>query len=89
MNVDKYDFVNGFYIKKSGHNCGPIGIDQNKWFLKKVTDTPELMLRCPYCKRVYWAHTQNTKTEPYTNHVTKCKIKKNNIEYTGNIIIRS
>ena len=76
MNLDKYDFVNGFYIKKSGTNFGLIGIKPNEWFLKKVTDTPEQMLRCPYCKKVYWARTQNTETEPYTNHFTKCKIKK-------------
>ena len=87
MNLDKYDFVNGFYIKKSGPDSGPIGIYQNKRFLKKVTDTQELMLRCPYCKKVYWARTQNIETEPYTKHITKCKIKKNNIKYTGNIII--
>ena len=40
MNMDKYDFVNGFYIKKSGPNFGLIGIKQNEWFLKKVTYTP-------------------------------------------------
>ena len=76
MNLDKYDFVNGFYIKKSGTNFGLIGIKPNEWFLKKVTDTPEQMLRCPYCKKVYWARTQNTETSSYQNHFTKCKIKK-------------
>jgi hypothetical protein len=89
MNQDNYNFINGFYIKKPGPNCQPDSIKHYEWFLKKVTDTPELMLRCHYCKKVYWTLTQNTKTKPYTNHVTTCKIKKNNIKYTGNIIIRS
>ena len=89
MNPDEYHLVNGFYIKKPGPNCQTVGISRYNWFVKNVTDTPEMMLRCPYCKKVYWAYTQNTETEPYNNHITKCKIKKNNLKYTGNIIIRS
>ena len=57
--------------------------------LLKVKNTPELMLKCNYCKKVFWTSIQNIKTKPYTNHITTCKIKKNNIEYKGNIIIRS
>jgi len=89
MNYENYVFINGYYIKKPGINCLSGGIKHYEWFVKKVTDCPELMLRCPYCKRVYWGSDHNTENYSYNNHVTTCRIKKNNIKYNDNIIMRS
>jgi hypothetical protein len=89
MDLNKYTFINEFYIKKPSDNCGSQGIDSYNWFIKRVETTPELMLRCPYCKKVYWTKIQNNETVAFMDHKEKCSIKKKNIEYKGNIIMRS
>ena len=44
MDLNKYTFINGFYIKKPSDDCGSQGIDSYNWFIKRVETTPELML---------------------------------------------
>ena len=85
-----YYHVNDYRIRKPGLNCGEVGRVQIEWFLKKVTETPELMLNCLYCKKTFWKKTEDSPpTSRYLKHQERCKIKKKNKLYQDNIRVRS
>ena len=85
-----YYLVSQYRIKRPSPYSGPIGRERIEWFVKKVRDTPELMLNCKYCAKTYWKKSINSiASNKFLQHQEKCKQKKNNIEYTDNIRIRS
>ena len=85
-----YYLVSGYRIKRPSENCGAMGRKQIEWFVKKVRDTPELMLNCKYCAKTYWKRSVDSiASNNFLQHQEKCKEIKKNVEYTDNIRIRS
>ena len=85
-----YYLVSQYRIKRPSPNSGRIGRERIEWFVKKVRDTPELMLNCKYCAKTYWKRSVDSiASNNFLQHQEKCKEIKKNVEYTDNIRIRS
>ena len=85
-----YYLVSQYRIKKPKPSCGEKGKKSIEWFVKKVRDTPELMLNCKYCSKTYWKKTVDSLLdEKFLKHQEAYQLKKNYVEYTDNIRSRS